>query len=239
MKKMILLIPIGLLATTGVFWIATAEKNSPPPKSIESALPKGPQALFTYSEHSLRQIIRHGNQSSIITLQKTLDAIDAELTKNKERGFNIDKTQAMFSEYKKNSQFISDTFAPFTPKLKEYDRFEQTHEKAFMTALDQIGLRELKTAYTELEKLRLEYIKTPTNEEKIAYTEQYNKLKIMISELYLDTAIDKPLYTYLDNHNLYFKTIDTAYSSIGFENILKLQKNTYAIKAELQLLQTL
>ena len=80
MKKFLLLIPVGLLAATGVFWVTTerqlsSSQNTP---AMES-LPHGSQELFTDSEHSLRQIVRHGDENAIKKLNFSLEAIHNEL----------------------------------------------------------------------------------------------------------------------------------------------------------------
>ncbi|HZF70086.1 hypothetical protein [Sulfuricurvum sp.] len=240
MKKFLLLIPVGLLAATGVFWF-TAEKNI---ASIQNApsnanLPHGSQELFTESERSLRQIVRHGDEQSIQKLNASLEAINTELLQRQKQGFAVKDIEAHLSQYKHDSMLLSDKFTPYLKQLHQYDLYEETHEKSFMTAIEQIGLYELKTSYEELGKLRTDYIKEPSDTTKLAYETQLNKVTQIITELYLDSTIDKPLFDYLTNHKHYFETIDTAYNEIGFERIHQLRTNGYAIKTGLQLLPTL
>ena len=240
MKKFLLLIPVGLLAATGIFWVTT-EKNI---ASIQNApstatLPHGSQELFTDSERSLRQIVRHGDEQSIRKLNTSLDAIKTELVERQKQGFAVKDIEALLSQYKHDTTLLSDKFTPYLKQLRQYDQYEETHEKSFLTSIEQIGLYELKTSYEELGKLRTDYIKEPSDKTKSAYETQLNKVNQIITELYLDSTIDKPLFDYLTNHKHYFETIDTAYNEIGFERIHQLRSNGYAIKTELQLLPTL
>lgn len=240
MKKFLLLIPVGLIAATGVFWVTT-EKNF---SSIQNAptietLPHGSQELFTDAQHSLRQIVRHGDEAAIRRLSISLDAITDELSERQKQGYSLKDTKMLISHYKDDSTLLINKFMPHFKELRQYDQFEQTHEKSFLISIEQIGLYELKTSYEELNKLRADYIKEPTNQTKIAYETQSDKVKQIITELYLDSAIDKPLFDYLTNHQHYFETIDTAYHDIGFEHIQQLRSNGYAIKTELQLLPVL
>lgn len=240
MKKFLLLIPVGLLAATGVFWVTTekqfsSSQNTP---AMES-LPHGSQELFTDSEHSLRQIVRHGDENAIKKLNFSLEAIHNELSLRQKQGYDVKNIEILLSQYKRDSTLLGNKFTPYLKQLHQYDLFEEKSEKAFLTSLEQIGLYELKTSYIELNKLRTDYIKDPSNQAKIAYETQSDKVKQIITELYLDSAIDKPLFDYLANHKDYFETIDTAYNNIGLEHIHQLRSTGYAIKTELQLLPIL
>lgn len=240
MKKFLLLIPVGLLAATGVFWFTTENniasiQNSP---AIE-ALPHGSQELFTYSERSLRQIVRHGDENAIKQLNTSLGAIHDELSVRQKQGFDVKNIKTLLSQYKRDSTLLSEKFTPYLKQVHQYDQFEEKNEKSFLVSLEQIGLYELKTSYVELNKFRTDYIKEPSDQAKIAYETQLDKVKQIITELYLDTAIDKPLFDYLANHKNYFEAIDTAYNNIGFDHIYQLRSNGYAIKTELQLLPIL
>lgn len=240
MKKLLLIIPVGLLAATGVFWIKT-EKNIASIQNTPSivTLPHGSQELFTDSERSLRQIVRHGDENSIKKLNTSLNAIGDELSIRQQQGFDIKNIKVLLSKYKHDSTLLSDKFTPYLKQLHQYDLFEETHEKTFLLSIEQIGLYELKTSYEELSKLRTDYIKEPSEQAKIAYETQLEKVNQIITELYLDSEIEKPIFDYLANHKHYFETIDTAYNEIGFEHIQQLRTNGYAIKTELQLLPIL
>ena len=58
----------------------------------------------------------------------------------------------------------------------------------------------------------------------------------MITELYLDASIEKPLLGYIENHAHYFETVVSVYTTVGLESINRIHKNSYAIKAQLELL---
>jgi hypothetical protein len=240
MKKFLLLIPVGLLAATGVFWVTT-EKQFPSSQNTPAmeSLPHGSQELFTDSEHSLRQIVRHGDENAIKKLNFSLEEIHNELSLRQKQGYDVKNIEVLLSQYKRDSTLLGNKFTPYLKQLHQHDLFEEKNEKAFLTSLEQIGLYELKTSYIELNKLRTDYIKDPSNQAKIAYETQSDKVKQIITELYLESTIDKPLFDYLANHKDYFETIDTAYNNIGLEHIHQLRSNGYAIKTELQLLPIL
>lgn len=90
--------------------------------------------------------------------------------------------------------------------------------------------------YTDLNKIRKDYIKEPSAETKLAYETKYGQIRSIIGELYLDTTIEQPLFAYLKNHKHYLDAIFSAYNDIGYERINRLRINGYAIKTELQLL---
>lgn len=237
MKKFLLLIPVGLLAATGVFWITTENniasiQNSP----YTETLPHGSQELFSDSERSLRQIVRHGDENAIKRLNTSLGAIHDELSVRQKKGYDVKNIEILLLQYKRDSTLLSDKFAPYLKRLHQYDQVEEKNEKNFVISIEQIGLYELKTSYEELNKCRTDYIKEPSDQTKIAYELHSDKVKQIITELYLDSSIEKPLFDYLTNHKHYFEIIDTAYNEIGFKHIHQLRSNGYAIKTELELL---
>ncbi len=240
MKKLLFLFPIALAAAAGTWWVSTAHTVPPVQNPSETEiLPRGGQALFTLSERSLRQIVRHGEDDSISTLNTSLAAISDELAKRKKDGFTVDTIEKLLAQYRQDSTVLTQNFSPKMRELRLYDSVEQKNEKQFLTAIEQIGLYELKTACSELEKLRTEYIKKPSKESANAYRTQSGKMKNIITELYLDSDIEAPMQAYLENHKLYFETIAGAYEQIGLERIHRLRTNGYAIKTELQLLPIL
>lgn len=85
----------------------------------------------------------------------------------------------------------------------------------------------------------MDYIKEPSERAAQNYLDVLSKMKRMITELYLDGSIEQPLFTYIDNHNNYFKTVASIYNKTGSERIYRLQEKGYAIKTELQLLPKL
>jgi len=237
MKKLFFLLPVGLLAATGMFWMSFQDTQSNI-SSVASAA-KYPQEFFALSEHSLRQVVRYGDEKSILELKDSLDKLDSSLRKYKERGLLVETTKEMIVQYRQESTDVTKAASPYLKKLNGYSDFERDNEKAFVIALDQIGLYELKTANANLNKGRLDYIKEPSVQAKQNYDEIASKMKQIIGELYLDGTIEHPLFVYIDNHNNYFKTIVTVYNEVGTEQICHLQEKGYAIKTQLQLLPKL
>lgn len=231
MKKLLLLIPVIVVAGVGAYWTTIPKTPADIPKMALS-----PQALFLTSEHDLRQIIRHGDPKAIVLLQTSLETLDLNVKEQGTHGFPVEKLQQMLHTYQQDSRLLSETFAPALSQVHQYDHFENDHEQEFYASIEQIGLYELKTAYTNLNSLRKDYLKEPSDEKKMMYEGHIKRTRQMINELYLDTAIEKPLYQYLDNHKRYFNAISTAYSVIGYDRINRLRTNGYAIKAELQIL---
>ncbi|MGZ8548579.1 MAG: hypothetical protein ACXW33_08235 [Sulfuricurvum sp.] len=237
MKKLLFLLPIALFAATGMYWM-TANPTDQSTKVTSSAtvLPDGSQALFSFTEHNLHEMIRHGDEKSNDNISKSLNALSLELQNQKKQGLNIDKLEQILSLYKQDTSLACTQFAPKLKEVSKYSRFEEEKEKKYLTSIEQIGLYELKVAYTNLDKIRQNYIKEPTEKGQIDYVSAHNRLKKIISELYLDSSIEEPLFTYLANHKHYFNAISDAYNTIGIERINRLRSNGYAIKAELQLL---
>jgi len=239
MKKMFLLLPVGLLAATGLVWVSTYSTSQEPSTPSVRALSQNPEELFTLSQNSLRQIIRHGDDKAMPTLQKSLDALETTLVKYEEQGLSVNKAEGLIDQYIQDSSKIAQASAPYLQKLKTYDTFEREKEAEFIRSLEQIGLTELMAANTKLNKKRLEYMKEPSPEVKQTYLELVSGMKKMITELYLDSTIEEPLFAYIENHSHYFKTVESFYTVAGIERIHRLRENSYTIKTELQMLPSL
>lgn len=235
MKKLLLLFPIGLLAASGWFWFNSSDTVTKPNAAYEIQ-PKQSSALFAQSEQSLRQIIRHGNPNAITMLDTTLNTLSLQLASRKKEGISVEQTERLLAQYRKDSRIVADTFTPALKQLHYYDAIETDREKQFLTSLDQIGLYELKTAYEELTNRRTDFIKAPDQNRKDAYNEQLNTVKTIISELYLDSEIDQPLFSFLNNHKLYFDLVADTYAKVGYDRINRLRQTGYSIRSELQLL---
>lgn len=236
MNKFLLLIPMGLLTATGIFWLITESNTLKNTQHSTVQAPLGERELFAQSEHCLRQIVWHGDDKSIALLHTSLSTMKTKLVTYKKQGFRISKLENILSVYKQDTALLSEKFAPLLNQLYRYDQFEQSHEDPFLISLDQIGLYDLKTAYHELDNMRKHYLKEPSDEAKLAYETEHARIRGIITELYLDSAIEKPLFAYLDNHKNYFDMITAAYNNIGYERINRLRTNAYVIKSELQLL---
>jgi hypothetical protein len=180
--------------------------------------------------NTLRQIVWHGDEKSVLLLRTSLDTMKTKLAAYKKQGFGTTKLEHILSLYQEDSTLLSEKFASLLSRLHQCDQFEQSHEEPFMISIDQIGLYELKSAYHNLDLMRKNYVKEPTDTAKVAYEIEYARIRGIISELYLDTAIEKPLFTYLDNHKNYFDAITETYKDIGYERINRLRTNAYAIK---------
>ncbi|HEX5329879.1 hypothetical protein [Sulfuricurvum sp.] len=240
MKKLLLLIPVSLLAVSGFFWF-THDSATPQTQSvmIHQPMPTGAKELFSLNESALRKIIHHGDTASVSLINTSFDALESKLKEDQKAGYSISKLQTILSTYKEDTTFLTQKFAPRLEALRHCDQFELSHEKPFLTSVDQIGLHELKSAYFELDTIRNRYLKNPTVDDKIAYEHENQRLHNIIVELYLDAPIEKPLLAYLDNHKHYFEVISSAYDELGYDRVERLRTNAYAIKSELQLLPSI
>lgn len=239
MKKLLILIPVSLLAISSAT-ILSLEYNKPDSKVVYSSYAsKNPADIFATNEHLLRQILRYGDTQSLENFHQSLNQLDGFLAPYNKKGFDTAKTDALVLQYVQDSIKVTQKAPAYMEKLKSSDRYERSNEKRFLASLDQIGLYELKDAFANLEKVRLEFIKTPTAESADKYVMLSAEVKNIIAELYLDTTIEAPLFAYIDNHRLYFNTVSAMYDAIGVEKIERLRSNSYAIKTELQLLPKL
>lgn len=237
MKKLLLLIPVGLLAAAGFLWTNydhTVHQNTA--TASTKALTKDPAQLFTLGERSVRQMIRDGDEKSISSFQSYSDALDAALITYKKLGIETQSAQEMLSQYKQDSQHLTQTASLYSQKLHTYSKFEQNQEKAFQLSLDQIGLHDLKTTYKNLDKSRAAYIKEPSLKTQVKYEELTKDMTKMIDELYLDESIEQPILSYIENRTHYFETVVSVYTTAGLESINRLHTNSYTIKAQLELL---
>lgn len=240
MKKLFLLIPVGLLATTGLLWMNADYHVTP--KSAEASIEKLPEnsvKLFSLSEHAVRQVVRYGDEKSLSSFKASMDALDASLLKYKPLGFEIKSVQSLISQYEQDGKVLTKSAESYSQKLHTCSDFEQRKEKSFSLSLEQIGLYKLKTALMDLNQARLEYIKEPSPEAQEKYEMHLLDMKTIITELYLDSVIEEPLFAYLDNHKNYFNAISSIYQAAGFECVARLRTNGYAIKSQLQLLPQL
>lgn len=237
MKKLLLLIPVGLLAAAGFLWTNydNTVRQDTTTASVKT-LTQDPVQLFTLEERSVRQMIRDGDEKSIASFLSYSDALDAALIKAKKLGIETQNAQEMLSQYKQDSKHLTQTASLYSQKLQTYSQFEQDQEKAFQISLDQIGLHDLKLTFKNLEKARLEYIKEPSAKTQAKYEGLTKDMTRMINELYLDASIEQPLISYVENHTHYFQTVVSIYTTAGIESINRLHANSYTIKAQLELL---
>jgi len=235
MKKRFVLITLLLLAGSSmglVYLVSSTERQASAPKSSDL----DEHALFIQSERSLRQIIRQGNERSANDMTHTLEMLASQLDKRNHEGLNTHSLNQALSDYREDASVIIKGFLPYQHQLHLYDTFESEHEKQFVTSLEQIGFYQLKSAYEGLDKIRLSYIKKPSSDGEKAYHLQEEAIRTIITELYLDTAIEAPLLAFLENHTYYFDTIAKAYTELGYDRINRLRTNAFSIKTELQLL---
>lgn len=236
MKKLFLLVPVGLVAGSGwLLYNTESLSDQTQTKQIEIAS-KTPEQLFSLSQDSLRLIVRHGDGRSIPILEKSVDELEKVLAKYEKQGLAIQATEKLISQYKTDSIALSKATLPNLEKLQMFDHSEESGEEKFLLAINQIGLYELQTAYKKMDKIRLDYLKEPTDDLEIQYRIQNEKVHEMIRELYLDANIEEPLFAYINNHRGYFETVATNYKKAGLERVLRLRENSYAIKTELQML---
>jgi small-conductance mechanosensitive channel len=237
MKKLLLFLPLGVFAATGIYWISynpQIESTHTVPKTV--TIPDNTQALFSYSEHQFNDIIRHGDTQSITQLNQSLNLLASKLEGYKKQGYDIHELEENFSQFLQDIDNVSSKFSLKLQQLHLYNQTEHAQEEKFLTSIEQIGLYELKKSYNNLDNLRKDFIKEPTKEKKTAYNLEYKNLQNSITELYLDTKIELPLLNYIVNHKNYFDTIVTVYDSVGYEQINRIRSNGYEIKAQLQVL---
>ena len=236
MKKLLFFIPAGLLVLSSAALLSFGY-STPDFKAVSNTYTnKSPAEIFLANEHLMRQILRYGDNQSLENFHQSLNQLDGFLAPYQDKGFDTSKADALVLQYVQDSIKVTQVVPAYMDKLKTSDLYERTNEKSFLASLEQIGLFELKEGFANLEKVRLEFIKTPTVKLADAYVKRSNEVKTIITELYLDTTIESPLFAYIDNHRLYFKTVTAMYHEIGEEKIGRLRTNGYEIKAQLQLL---
>ncbi|HQS67819.1 MAG TPA: hypothetical protein PLM93_11600 [Sulfuricurvum sp.] len=236
MKKFLILIPVGLLATAGLVWSnyghSVTQKSVTPSTKI---LTEDPVKLFSLGERSVRKMIRDGDEKSISSFHSYSDALDAAIMTYTKLGIDTHDAKEMLSQYKIDNNQLTQTASLYSQKLHTYSQFEQNQEKAFQVSLDQIGLYELKVTFKNLNKARVDYIKEPSQKTQAKYEDLTNEMSKMINELYLDTSIEQPLIAYIENHAHYFETVASIYTATGLESVNRLHTNSYRIKAQLEL----
>lgn len=241
MKKMFLLLPVGLVAASGFFLLRSQNSvdyiATQKPEIVVAS--KNSEQLFTLSQDSLIKIVRHGDADSITVLEESVGELESRLPRYERQGLNVGKVKTLISQYKEDAIVLSQTAQPFLEKIKEYDGYEGKEEEKFLLAIDQIGLYELKTTYKKLSKIRVDYLKEPSDVLAEEYRASAEMLTQTIKELYLDSAIEDPLYAFINNHKGYFETLSTCYNKAGIQRVNRLRQNSYAIKTELQMLPTI
>jgi hypothetical protein len=239
MKKLFLLIPAGLFALS-IGTVLSIEYNKPSSsQAVVQKVATTPADIFAVNEGELRQILRYGDEKALNAFPESLNALDGFLSRYHAQGLDTSKIDALVIQYVQDGIKVTQSAPAYMKTLKTTDTYERAHEKKFEVALEQIGLYELKESFENLEKVRLAYIKKPTVELGDTYLSLHQKMKNIITELYLDSSIENPLFAYIDNHKLYFKTVASMYDAIGTDKIERLNTNSYAIQTQLQLLPTL
>lgn len=237
MKKLLLFAPAGLLASAGLAWLGYYATDTT--GRVGTPTPINTTTTFSQSESNLRQILRHGDERSLTLLNSSIDSLEQQLKPYQEKHLSTEKLESLLANYEKDTQVLSKEIKPHLGKLNQYDNLVSTQTKTFDNSLEQIGLFELKTSAKNLDKLYKNFAKNPSEETKQSYIAESDKIKTIITELYLDGSIEKPLLDYIDNHRNYFLSTDDSYKSIGYERINRIRDTSYAIRTELQMLPTL
>lgn len=234
MRKLLLLIPVGLFALTGISWITVTsiQHTATTPKSQ----PLNEQELFTQSEMSLRQMMRNGNPQESKRFSASLDSLEERLDNHSHSTATIDELKNLIAQYRQDGSSFSKHISPYSEQLQHAYEYETAHADLFVATLDQIGLYELMNAYGNLQKIRKTYIKEPSNDAVLQYRAVSKMIRSEITDLYLGSNIEKPLLDYLDNHSAYLETVRTAYNDIGYTRIYRLRSTGYAIRSTLGLL---
>ena len=236
MKKLLFFIPISLLALSSTA-LLTLEYSKPDSKRNDKIIePQNPSNVFSEHERIMRQILRYGDEKSLEHLYGSLDKLDGFLGTYSANGLDTTKADDLILNYVQDSIIVSKVAPNYIEEIHTTHQFESSNKRKFLASLDQIGLYELKDSFEKLEKSRLEYLKNPKVPAGNKYIKHFKEVRTIIAELYLDDAIESPLFTYLDNHMLYFKTVAHMYQEIGEERIIRLRFNGYAIQTQLELL---
>jgi len=239
LKRMALIIPIGLVVGSSVAWIGLKQDSNTSPQAIQENQNLSAEKLFSQSNRLIWKMVREGNVTEVPGFDQTTSALQKAMELYSLKGFEVKQLAKMIEIYQKDGLILSEACAPKAIQLNKYYQYERTYEDKFVLALEQIGLPELVNTYKELEKTRQEYIKKPSNKSLEEYSALSEELYKIITELYLDMQIEEPLFKYLKNHQNYVYSIASIYDEVGKDRILRLRDNTYAITTQLQLLPKL
>lgn len=106
----------------------------------------------------------------------------------------------------------------------------------FNKSISSIGLYQLSSEWLKLSKIKNDFVNKPSIKLKKDFENSYNSVIVIITELYLDSDMEDPMFDYLREYKTYFESMVAAYEVVNFKNIAKLKPMSYKIKADLELL---
>lgn len=118
----------------------------------------------------------------------------------------------------------------YTHLLKTKDRMQNFEKK-----IKSIGLSELNKSWRLTQKLFHDFHRDPREEKFQTYLKQYQEMKTIITELYLDDDKEAYLFSYLEEHHKAFNALYAVYNDVGFHRIHDLKPLMYGIKAQMEL----
>lgn len=238
-KRMVWIIPVGLLVGSTIIWMGLNSDTKNNSQTIENQQIASPEKLFSQSNHIIWQMVREGNVSESSGFNQKMSQLKKSMDDYNSKGFEVKELSKMLELYHQDGSKLADVCFLKEEQLQRYYEYEQKHEQQFILSLEQIGLPELMNSYKELEKIRQEYYKNPAEELLAGYKKLYSDLYGIITELYLDSDIEDPLFDYLKNHENQLYTIAAVYNETGKERIVRIRDNSYKITTQLQLLPKL
>lgn len=105
----------------------------------------------------------------------------------------------------------------------------------FEKKIKSIGLAELNSSLHAMQKNNHQFLREPSQAKFQQYTQNLNRAKEIITELYLEDEDEGYLFTYLDHHLKASTALYNVYSRVGLERMREIKPLSYAIKEHIQL----
>lgn len=197
---------------------------------------KGVYNLFLENVKNANFIIKNGEYEKVTIYNSDMNSLLEQIKYLKISDADKNRLNSGIKEYSDLVNKSSIALQKKAPNLNRQYKYTLDGLKKFNSSISSIGLYQLSSEWLKLSKIKSDFVNKPSLKLKKDFENTYNSIIVTITELYLDSEIEDPMFNYLREYKTYFESIAAAYEIVNFENIAKLKPLSYKIKADLELL---
>lgn len=197
---------------------------------------KGVYNIFLENVKNANSIIKNGEYEKVTTYNSDMNSLLEQIKYLKISDTEKNRLNSSIKEYFDLVNQSSIALQKKAPNLNQQYKHTLDGLKKFNSSISSIGLYQLSSEWLKLSKIKSDFVNKPSLKLKKDFENTYNSIIVNITELYLDSEIEDPMFNYLKEYKTYFESIAAAYEIVNFENIAKLKPLSYKIKADLELL---
>ena len=191
---------------------------------------------FRENASDANAIVKRGEYDLISQQEEGLARIRSEVMTLRISEADRKALSADLETYEQTVRNIGSKLQKRAPKLNEHYRYIISGLPTFNKHLGSIGLGDLLHGWRELSRTKDRFVKEPAAKQVKSFDREWTNINVIITELYLDDDMEKPLLDYLAAYKSYFNELESAYQGVGYAEVQKLKPLVYKIKLQFQML---